>query len=141
MIEGSTLDIITRIRISILVRIHQKILRSWFMNSDTQFNTTNTTCGELVRLNPWLVGGFLPRGRHRLVLPEGSPERFDDRLVSWEQANPEPERVYYLVRRGDTLGAIARNHGVSLRALLEWNDLTSRSIIRPGQEIMIQQVD
>jgi membrane-bound lytic murein transglycosylase D len=43
----------------------------------------------------------------------------------------------YTVRRGDTLGAIARNHGVPLSRLLSANRLSARSTIYPGQTLTI----
>ncbi|HSL81303.1 MAG TPA: LysM peptidoglycan-binding domain-containing protein [Thermoanaerobaculia bacterium] len=43
----------------------------------------------------------------------------------------------YVVRRGDTLGAIARRQGVALARLLAANDLSSRSTIYPGQRLTI----
>ena len=45
----------------------------------------------------------------------------------------------YTVRRGDTLGGIAENHGISLRSLLQANGLSSRSVIHPGDQILIPQ--
>lgn len=45
----------------------------------------------------------------------------------------------YLVRRGDTLAKIARDHNVSVRELTEWNNINANSIIRPGQELTIHQ--
>ena len=41
------------------------------------------------------------------------------------------------VARGETASEIARLHGVGLTALLEANDLTMRSVIRPGDVLMI----
>jgi LysM repeat protein len=43
----------------------------------------------------------------------------------------------YAVRRGDTLGAIADRHGISLRSLLQANGLSSRSVIHPGDTLTI----
>ena len=43
----------------------------------------------------------------------------------------------YTVRRGDTLGRIAERHGVSLRSLLQANGLSSRSVIHPGNRLMV----
>lgn len=43
----------------------------------------------------------------------------------------------YTVRRGDTLGAIARRQGVSLSRLLAANRLSRRSTIYPGQRLVI----
>jgi membrane-bound lytic murein transglycosylase D len=44
----------------------------------------------------------------------------------------------YQVRRGDTLGGIARRFGVSVRQLRDWNDLNG-SRIYPGQRLQIEQ--
>lgn len=45
----------------------------------------------------------------------------------------------YRVRRGDTIWGIAQRYGVSMTALLEWNNLTRRSVIKPGDKIVIRQ--
>ncbi|WP_294565218.1 LysM peptidoglycan-binding domain-containing protein [uncultured Arthrobacter sp.] len=43
----------------------------------------------------------------------------------------------YVVKPGDTLGAIAARHGVSLDSVLKANNLSATSIIYPGQKIAI----
>lgn len=43
----------------------------------------------------------------------------------------------YVVRRGDSLSRIADKFRVRLSDLLGWNNLTSRSIIRPGQRLVM----
>ena len=43
----------------------------------------------------------------------------------------------HVVRRGDTLSAIAESYGVGLRALLRINGLSSRSTIYPNQRIVV----
>lgn len=42
------------------------------------------------------------------------------------------------VRRGDSLWAIARRHNVTVRQLQVWNNLGSRSLIRPGQILRVR---
>lgn len=42
------------------------------------------------------------------------------------------------VRRGDTLWAIARLHGVTTAELMEWNGLTPNSVIRPGDVLTLR---
>jgi membrane-bound lytic murein transglycosylase D len=44
----------------------------------------------------------------------------------------------HLIVRGDTLSAIARHYAISLADLLRWNDLTTRSVLHPGQTLRIQ---
>ncbi|MBO5806632.1 MAG: peptidoglycan DD-metalloendopeptidase family protein [Bacteroidaceae bacterium] len=51
-------------------------------------------------------------------------------------AGPEPK--FHKVKKGDTVAKIARKHGVSQSAIFKLNGLTSRSIIRPGQNLRVQ---
>ena len=45
--------------------------------------------------------------------------------------------VHYTVKRGDTLGNIARDNGVSLSDLVEANDISNRNLIHVGQVLVI----
>ena len=47
----------------------------------------------------------------------------------------------YVVRRGDTLSRIANKFRVRLSDLLGWNDLNSRSVIKPGQRLVMYVAD
>jgi membrane-bound lytic murein transglycosylase D len=47
----------------------------------------------------------------------------------------------YVVRRGDTLSRIANKFRIRLRDLLGWNDLNSRSVIKPGQRLVMYVAD
>ena len=49
---------------------------------------------------------------------------------------PEGSRTY-AVRRGDTVGKIAKAHRVSVNSMLRANGLSSRSKIYPGQTLII----
>ncbi|WP_432738602.1 LysM peptidoglycan-binding domain-containing protein [Maridesulfovibrio sp. FT414] len=51
--------------------------------------------------------------------------------------NVKQQVVDYQVRRGDTLWKIARRFGVKVSALMEWNRLNSKSILRPGDRIKV----
>ncbi len=103
---------------------------------------------------------FTPRARrddppvpagHHLRLPQGSGEKWSAVLAalretpaasasgggeSADYAPPKPAAVY-VVRSGDTLGEIARRHGVALSTLRSANGLTSGETIRPGQRLRI----
>ena len=72
---------------------------------------------ELRALNPELNRwATAPDGPHHLLVPAPSKERFESTLAGL----PPRERLRYVhhrVRRGDTLGAIARLHGTSVEAL------------------------
>ncbi|BCW70527.1 lytic transglycosylase domain-containing protein [Arthrobacter sp. NicSoilB8] len=43
----------------------------------------------------------------------------------------------YVVKAGDTLGAIAARHGVGLSEVFKWNGLNMGSIIYPGQKVKV----
>ncbi len=60
-----------------------------------------------------------------------------------QPANLEKKRLQsgatvYRVKRGDTLGAIARKYGVSVSSLMRWNNLKSANRIREGQVLKIE---
>ncbi|GAB4264496.1 MAG: hypothetical protein Kow0092_16190 [Deferrisomatales bacterium] len=96
---------------------------------------------RFLELNPWVVGSGLPKGTHRIRVPSARAQAFPVALARWEAEHPEPKTVYYTVRPGDTLWTIARRHRVGLRQLCSWNDLSPRSVIRPGQELVVLTVD
>jgi membrane-bound lytic murein transglycosylase D len=63
--------------------------------------------------------------------PEPRVRRVSNRYVASSGASR------HRVAAGETASAIARRHGVGLAALLEANDLTMRSVIRPGDVLRI----
>lgn len=52
-------------------------------------------------------------------------------------APAQPSGGQYTIKPGDTLGAIAARHGVSLNALLSANKLGATTIIHPGKKLII----
>jgi len=46
-------------------------------------------------------------------------------------------KITYIVKPGDALWRIARAYDVSVRDLLEWNDLTLKDRIQPGQKLYL----
>ncbi len=92
---------------------------------------------RFLELNPWIVGKALPRGRYRVLVPRAGASAFLERLAAWEREHPEPKKIFYRVKRGDTLIGIARRHGVRLTELCEWNGLTPRTTIYPGQTLVV----
>jgi murein DD-endopeptidase MepM/ murein hydrolase activator NlpD len=45
------------------------------------------------------------------------------------------KRKYHVVRRGDTLSAIARRYGTSVRSLCRLNGISANNVLRPGQRV------
>ncbi len=55
----------------------------------------------------------------------------EDKMIS------QSSKIYHKVRSGETLGGIATKYRVKLSSIYRWNGLSSKSIIRPGQKIVI----
>jgi membrane-bound lytic murein transglycosylase D len=76
-----------------------------------------------------------PDGPHRLLVPVSNAAALQQALASL----PDSARVKwgsYTIRQGDTLGRIARNHGVSVSALQQSNHLKG-TFIRAGKTLLI----
>ena len=48
-----------------------------------------------------------------------------------------PPKTIHLVRSGDSLWRIANRHGVDMRQLAAWNDLSIEAILHPGQKLRL----
>lgn len=57
--------------------------------------------------------------------------------VEAEQVSPNTDATYQ-VKAGDSLWRIAKNNGVSLDDLLEWNQLKTDSLILPGKQLVVK---
>lgn len=106
---------------------------------------------DLAALNPaWtrraVRGGRpLPAGTE-VWLPEGTLERISakrNRATAVKRTLPNDasgravDAAVHVVRRGETLLKIAASYGVRLTDLLLANEITERSILRPGQHLQI----
>ena len=47
------------------------------------------------------------------------------------------KRTYYEVRQGDTLSRIAQKYGITVENLCRLNKITSKTVLRPGQRLLI----
>jgi LysM repeat protein len=108
------------------------------------FNTTEET---LIRLNPALEPEVV---KGRWAVPAGvvinlARGSVPDPVAAYAQLTLADRRGVaelrdYRVRTGDTLGGIARRHGVSVTALQAANGLGESTRIRPGQLLSIPSV-
>ena len=89
-------------------------------------------------LNPEIRGHFLAAGSHRILVPKGAADGFQERFKAlvdqWEAENQE--RVY-VVKEGDNLSIIADRFNVPLPALMIWNRLDKNKHIHPGDRLVI----
>lgn len=90
---------------------------------------------ELMRWND-LSGAALLMPGQKLRLSGGAAPAAE----SSEKAAPpaeDPPRTDHVVRSGDSLWSISQAHGVPVQALLDDNDLTVNSLLRPGQRLSV----
>lgn len=92
---------------------------------------------KLKEYNPELLRWATPPGNeYPLKLPTGTKEQF---AANYEDI-PKDERgqnvAMHTVSRGESLGAIARKYGTSVRALYQTNENLS-STIYPGQKVVV----
>ncbi len=99
---------------------------------------TGVSVKEIKRLNSELRRWFTPPNvsSYTLKIPEGTKEMF---LTNLENAG-EDEILYvefYTIRKGDTVGRIARRFGVPTQAIIDLNSLNRRAFIVTGKTILI----
>lgn len=91
----------------------------------------------LAELNPALVHRLTPaEGRYQLAVPCGEEEAYAAAVA----AIPAGERVrqfLHVVRKGDTLSAIARRYGSTIETILAANRLRSPRSLRVGQTLVV----
>lgn len=102
---------------------------------------------SLRRLNPalsmkvWNEKGLIPAGCG-LNLPPAAAARLTggwDEIPGTARYRRLTGADYAVVRRGDSLGLIARRHGTSVQALRNLNNLHGRRYIYPGQKLKVRQ--
>jgi len=83
-----------------------------------------------------MSGRVVPRGAWSNP-PEPRVRRAWRRYSSVSAAPDSDGNTRHRVAPGETASGIAHQHGIGLTALLEANDLTMRSVIRPGDVLLI----
>ena len=99
---------------------------------------TGSTVDEIQALNPELRRWTTPvkYPKYEMKVPSGTAERLTAKLA---EASPADFSAFkwYTAKKGETLLTVARRFGVSRTDVTEANNLTAKSRLRPGQELMI----
>ena len=93
---------------------------------------------RIQELNPQILRWATPPGIRdfELILPRGFRNAFEDKIAGL----PENERIlfhHHVVESGETVSHLADRYDVSIAAIGEANNLSSRYTIRLGQSLMI----
>ncbi|MCK5683354.1 LysM peptidoglycan-binding domain-containing protein, partial [bacterium] len=92
----------------------------------------------LKNLNPELRYALLPSETYQLKIPEEKVQLFLSKIDQFKTTySPPPMYVYYRVRKGDTLSAIAKKHKTSIRAISNVNRINRRHKIIAGKVLKI----
>ena len=59
-------------------------------------------------------------------------------LNGWPKKKKDERYVYHVVKKGDTLSEIAKQHDTTYMNLAELNNLSDPNLIYPGQKILIK---
>lgn len=112
--------------------------------------------GELRRLNPQYQKDVLPGGKpYSLVLPldmTAAYIQYEDSILAYKADSifsPQAAAnlvasaavssdLYYKVKKGDTLGAIAKRYGCSVKQLQQWNNLHTTNL-QIGQRLRVRK--
>ncbi|AHK78546.1 lytic murein transglycosylase [Ectothiorhodospira haloalkaliphila] len=94
----------------------------------------DVTVGTLKEVNN-LKGTIIRAGDHLLIPSPGVSRQV---AAGPTQGNEPTRQVEYTVKPGDTLWHVARHHGVTVRDLARWNELSTSDILRPGQTLIIR---
>ncbi|MDA1313594.1 MAG: LysM peptidoglycan-binding domain-containing protein [Acidobacteria bacterium] len=96
---------------------------------------------SIANLRQWngLSSSRIVAGRYLIVKPEGVGKEAEGKQATQASSlssTPPPNSRTYRIRSGDTLGTIARRHGISVAQLKAWNGLRSNRI-RAGAQLVV----
>ncbi|HOC71205.1 MAG TPA: LysM peptidoglycan-binding domain-containing protein, partial [Candidatus Hydrogenedentes bacterium] len=100
--------------------------------------------GELLRANNLTtkstlqVGDRLVVARVRASAPAPRTETAKEAPAAAPAEATEQVTIKHVVQRGETLSAIAARHKVSVKDLMALNKMTSKSVLKAGQELMVR---
>lgn len=97
---------------------------------------------DYVALDSFKRGAYVPRDQFERADWSQEPLEADDAAdqeavattVTWKKT-----RVTHRVRSGDTLSSVARRYHVDTDDVARWNRMSTRSILRSGQRLVIEQ--
>jgi membrane-bound lytic murein transglycosylase D len=104
----------------------------------THYRTDVSTLKQINRIK-----GNTIRTGHSLLIPAAQKPlkhyslSLDSRRYKGLKSVGDGQRYVYTIKRGDNLWDIGRHYGISVKQLCAWNDISSKSILRPGKKLEI----
>jgi len=109
------------------------------LNLNLVAKAAHTVFKEIKELNPELRGSFLCQRTYDITVPKGTGKGFNKRFesLSANWAVNKSNRRIHVVKQGENLTMIAQNYNISVLTLLQWNKLTIKSYIHPGDVLVV----
>lgn len=81
----------------------------------------------------------LEGAEEKLARLEGQVRKLEQSLsrLTRPVASKSTKRTYHEVRKGDTLSRIAQKYGITVEKLCRLNGITPKTVIRPGQKLLV----
>ncbi len=101
----------------------------------------DTTVDVLRRVNG--INGHMIRAGHSLVIPVAMKDlnsytlSAKQRRKATQSVQRGDNRIVHTVTSGDTLWDLARKYRVSVNQIANWNAMSPRDVLRPGQRLVI----
>lgn len=101
-------------------------------------SAAQVTVGDLVELNPALIGKAVPEGGWDVRLPPGTYKEF---VTNYDRVSARygKEHEAVTLRYGETLAMLAKRYDVPERVLRAVNDYTRRESVPYGTEVVVPQ--
>jgi membrane-bound lytic murein transglycosylase D len=100
--------------------------------ADTHFKTIKD-------YNPHIRGYYLIKGSQTILIPKGHAKifkkNFNNAYADWKK---KYQTRIHVVKRGESLIAIAKKYQMPLSSLLKLNGLSLRGIIHPGDRLIVE---
>lgn len=124
-----------------------------FVSFDNVANALGVDEGIIKSLNPAYKRGIVngsPEFPKRLILPEVPPQAYSALYAALNTQSGIPtvmnasdntggdKTFIHRVRKGETLGGIAKHYGVTVQDLRAWNNI-KKNIIVPGQRLSVRR--
>ena len=117
--------------------VYDEVSINFPMSLDVIATTAGCTVKEIKDLNPELRRWSTPPVEsYRLKIPRGSSMTFAANLPKIPAAKRVTVKVHR-VRSGDSVWTIAKRYGVPRSAIINYNKLGRRALIKPGQRLII----
>ncbi len=118
--------------------VYEKVVVPSGVRLDRIARAAETTVEEVRALNPALRRDKIPPNdpSFEIKLPPGKKEAFEKNFSQVFKLDPRTARKH-VVRQGETLGQIAKKYKVDLRELCEGNEITPKTLIKPGMTLLL----